>query len=280
MFIFSDFVRDKIRLYLAVIFFVFGIAGIRKWWISRKQPLVRFLLIHHIKNPTEFERIIKVLVRDYNIVSFEDFCKKRFNKDKINILLTMDDGYASWYEKVLPLLEKYDVPVIFFISSGFANCANQKHNVELFCKKNLLLDWVSEPMNIGMLKEISNHPLVTIGGHTMSHPFLTLISADKAKKEIEEDKICIEQIIGKDIKIFAYPFGNFNSKISKLVSAVGYQYAVTTESDFCRVSNNNFYIPRSNHGTVSNFVLKIWLLGAFDIVYTLEKKLRLAIKRS
>lgn len=60
------------------------------------------------------------------------------------------------------------------------------------------------------VKELSNHPLCTIGGHTVSHCVLNQISDDEFRKEIENNLKQLESVIGKPIHHFAYPYGSPN----------------------------------------------------------------------
>lgn len=269
----TDF-TSYIRTVLATLFFVSGIAWVRSVIIRRKMPLVRFLLIHHVKNPQKFEKIIKFLDKNYNIISFEDFKTKNFSLSKTNILLTMDDGYETWISRALPVLEKYGAPILFFVSSGFLLSGKDINSKINFCKNNLKLDWISDPLNNDSLNIAKKHSLVTFGGHSKSHYFLTSLNDDILYNEVCEDKIILEKLAGKKIDVFAYPFGNYNERVKKCIDRAGYLYAVTTDSNFFSAASDLLSIPRSNHGTVSLMVLKMWVEGAFDLVFILENFIR------
>jgi len=47
-----------------------------------------------------------------------------------------------------------------------------------------------------------------IGSHTLSHPVLSACSEDLARREIEESKPDLENLLNKPVWAFAYPFGN------------------------------------------------------------------------
>ncbi len=68
-----------------------------------------------------------------------------------------------------------------------------------------------------------------IGAHTVSHAHLTLIRPSEAKTEIEGSKIYLEDITGKKIKMFCYPFGEFNGDIKQIVKAAGFIGARTVK---------------------------------------------------
>jgi peptidoglycan/xylan/chitin deacetylase (PgdA/CDA1 family) len=51
------------------------------------------------------------------VISLDDYYNQRFSKDYFNVCLTFDDGFANNYKYVFPLMNKYKVPVTFFITS-------------------------------------------------------------------------------------------------------------------------------------------------------------------
>ena len=57
------------------------------------------------------------------------------------------------------------------------------------------------------LKKMSESPIITIGGHTVTHTRLSNQDRYTQKKEIIESKKCLEKIIGKEVTTFSYPFG-------------------------------------------------------------------------
>jgi peptidoglycan/xylan/chitin deacetylase (PgdA/CDA1 family) len=64
-----------------------------------------------------FERHLQFYKRHFNVVSLDDYYNKRFSKDKFNICLTFDDGYANNHKYVLSLVDKYQLPVTFFVTA-------------------------------------------------------------------------------------------------------------------------------------------------------------------
>jgi peptidoglycan/xylan/chitin deacetylase (PgdA/CDA1 family) len=70
--------------------------------------------------------------------------------------------------------------------------------------------------------------LVEIGSHTVSHPLLSYLPAGAQKDEIATSKAHLEEILGRRVIGFAYPYGNRSDYSSETVSAVqeaGFDYA-------------------------------------------------------
>ena len=66
-----------------------------------------------------------------------------------------------------------------------------------------------------------------IGAHSMTHRRLPTISEQEAAKEIIESKAVLEQVTGKEIKVFCYPGGAYTELHVQLVKDAGYRYART-----------------------------------------------------
>jgi peptidoglycan/xylan/chitin deacetylase (PgdA/CDA1 family) len=89
----------------------------------------RIIIYHGVceKNPTRFntlfvtertfEKHLQFYKKYFHVISLDDYFSKKFNPGKFNICLSFDDGFANNYKYVLPLLEKYQVPATFFVTS-------------------------------------------------------------------------------------------------------------------------------------------------------------------
>lgn len=132
-------------------------------------------------------------------------------EDKKYTCLTFDDGYESFYKYAFPLLKDKKFQATLFVICN-------RVGEEGFCDKK-------------MIKEISDYG-IEIGSHTLSHPDLTKVSDEIAFKELSESKEILENIIGKEVKSFCYPFGKYNNKIIELTKCAGYKFALTTNSGF------------------------------------------------
>ena len=57
------------------------------------------------------------------------------------------------------------------------------------------------------LKDLARSQYITIGGHTVTHSRLSMLSREKQRDEIEGSVRCLEKIMNKKVTTFSYPFG-------------------------------------------------------------------------
>lgn len=102
-----------------------GFFGVAKM-VLRKQ--VRILAYHrfgksHLSSEI-FERQIRYLTKHYNIIGseyFMDFVQGHNELPPNCVVLTVDDGYQDFYTVAFPILKKYNVPTIVFLTVDFVD---------------------------------------------------------------------------------------------------------------------------------------------------------------
>jgi len=71
-----------------------------------------------------------------------------------------------------------------------------------------------------------------IGGHTVNHPILARLPAEEARAEIAAGKAALEQMIGAQVPLFAYPNGkpgtDYQAEHVAMVRELGFEAAVST----------------------------------------------------
>ncbi len=80
----------------------------------------------------------------------------------------------------------------------------------------------SPTLNSKQIKWLSQQPNFEIGGHTYNHINLTKVSLQKAKEEMRTGKEALEDIIGKKITTFAWPWGDYNNSLIRIAQEVGF----------------------------------------------------------
>ncbi len=63
-----------------------------------------------------FDKQIAGFKKHFNVLTYDDFLHNRFSKDKPNMLITFDDGYANNVNYALPVLDKHNAHALFFVT--------------------------------------------------------------------------------------------------------------------------------------------------------------------
>lgn len=126
------------------------------------------------------------------------------------------------------------------------------------------------------LARFAASPLVTIGSHTVSHPVLSRVDREQARREVTESKLELERITGKDVRFFAYPNGtraDYDTGTIRLLQEAGYEAACTTHYGENRPGAELFELQRMDvtmnvltrgNGSFSKTRFAAHLSGIFD----------------
>lgn len=105
---------------------------------------------------------------------------------------------------------------------------------------------------------------IEIGAHTISHPILTSLEDDSSRIEIEGGKKELEAIIGKPVRLFAYPNGkigkDFDERHTRMARDAGFTAAFTTAIGAVSASQDRFALPRSRPWDKTPFLFALRLL--------------------
>lgn len=120
---------------------------------------------------------------------------------KNKVITSWDDGKIEDL-KIAELLCKYKIPAIFYIPT-------------------------TTELKPEQIKGISQD--FEIGAHTWSHPSdMKLLNDRDLEWEIRENKILLENIIGRPITKFCYPRGRHDARVRKAVADAGFTEGRTT----------------------------------------------------
>ena len=110
----------------------------------------------------DFEEHIKILEQNkIKFINPRDFEKELTNnKLQRKVLLTIDDGFLSFYKNAWPILKDKKIPFILFVSTREVGAFNY--------------------MSWDQIREISKEEFVEIGNHSHTHEYL----ADESEEQI------------------------------------------------------------------------------------------------
>ena len=87
-----------------------------------------------------------------------------------------------------------------------------------------------------------------VGAHTVTHPILAETPFDICRKEIEDGRRRLQELVGDEIGLFAYPNGrpdrDYTAAHVQLLRELGFDAAVTTAWGAASPDDDRFQIPR------------------------------------
>jgi peptidoglycan/xylan/chitin deacetylase (PgdA/CDA1 family) len=138
--------------------------------------------------------------------------------DKRHVAVTFDDGFQDLVENALPELKRRNIPSTLFVVVELLGQVSNWHQSS-----------DSPGVQVMSVEQLRGLPcdLVTIGSHTMRHPRLTALDDSEAWEEIHESRVRLERVLGREVRLFSFPYGDFNAKLVDLCRRAGYERVFT-----------------------------------------------------
>ena len=200
------------------------------------------------------------LIKDlnYDFIHPNEF-KKKFDipKERKKILLTIDDGFQSFYEEAWPYLKENQIPFILFVSTEPV-------------KNNGYMTW-------NQIKEIDNASFAVIGHHSHSHEYLIEKSDKEFVEDIEKANKIFKEKLGYIPELFSYPFGEYSEFMRNYISK-NFTFAFGQHSGVIDLNKEKFQLPRfpinENYGEMKRFtsIIKTYPLEYKSLI-PIEKKI-------
>ncbi len=164
--------------------------------------------------------------------------KSNTETDSINrFAITFDDGYRSVYEHAYPILAERGLTGTIYI---VADCIGGINEWDRRAG-----DMQEEMMTADQIREMSDNGF-EIGSHTLTHPRLSNLSDEQLEREIRDSKHKLEDIIGRKVVSFSYPYGDYDNRAIEVAKSSGYENAVSTKLGVLIADCNPYEIPRIN----------------------------------
>lgn len=104
-------------------------------------------------------------------------------------------------------------------------------------------------MTAAEVRALAGGGLVEVGAHTVSHPMLSGVDAKTQNHEVAQSKVSLEEILGRRVTSFAYPYGavtDYNAESIAAVRRAGFKCACSNFPSRIRIrpDNDSFQLPR------------------------------------
>lgn len=143
------------------------------------------------------------------------------------VVLTIDDGYLSFYENGLPLLEAYHFKASLFINT--ANVGDAGY-----------MDW-------DMIRDARERG-IEIGNHSHAHTAFLDIHEGERKEAFRQDLARSEALfmenLGEIPRIYSYPYGEYDSMMQEILGNLDYVAAAAQYSGVLYPGSDLYALPR------------------------------------
>ena len=249
-----------------------GLALHRLGRLWSNASCLRILYYHSISDapirssvsPSAFEGQIGYLVsHGYTVLSLSEavdrFLSSASLPDK-SVAITLDDGFQDNYDNALPILTRFKVPATVFLTVGYIGTGRLPTLTRT--------DFMPRPLDWSEVKEMQAQG-IEFGSHTLTHPMLSQVPLDVARREIGESKRMLEDRLGTSVPFFCYPRGDLNEVVKRIVRDEGYRAACSTLPGLNDRRIDLFGLRRtyiSRHDSAREFAKK--MAGAYDLLQT------------
>ena len=173
-----------------------------------------------------FAEQMNYLSQQYAITSLEtiaDVLSHGVQPPSRSVVITFDDGHVSNYTRAFPMLRERGWTATFFVVTNRVG-------------QNEWLNWsqMREMQQCGM----------TIGSHTVSHPFLSQLSPQEIRWELEQSKKALENELSKPITTFAIPYGYEPAGLAQMAADCGYRVVCNSRLGLINGRANPLSLPR------------------------------------
>jgi len=187
----------------------------------------------------DFKEHIEIIetnnIKFINPKDFEDELVN--NKLQRKVLLTIDDGFLSFYKNAWPILKKKKIPFILFVSTREVGAFNY--------------------MTWSQIKELNEEDFVEIGNHSHTHEYLADESNELVKEDIAKSISIFKKNLGKNSDFFSYPFGEYSNNFKNIIKNFGFKYAFGQHSGVMDETKDFYELPRypinEKYGEIKRF---------------------------
>ena len=172
-----------------------------------------------------FKKQIEIIKSSkYKFYDPKDLKENFYNpKEQKKILITIDDGFSSFYDNAWPYLKMEKIPFILFVSTKAVG-------------KNGYMTW-------DQIKEVEKETIAYIGNHSHTHGYLVDLENDDFIKDISIANQKFISNLGYNPIFFSYPFGEYSNLIKDHISK-NFQFSFGQHSGVIDFNKDPYELPR------------------------------------
>ena len=172
--------------------------------------------------------------------------------------ITFDDGYQDFAELAVPILQERNLHATLFVPAGQIGGHNEWDEGQR--PRRPILDGTG-------LRRL-NRAAVEVGAHGWSHCRMRDLTPEALKRETQDAKQRLEEVLEYEVNLFAYPYGqidDFDLPAQEAVRSAGFVAACSTHFGRASRQDERFRLRRVGIEPTDSFeVFEAKLHGDFD----------------
>ncbi len=208
--------------------------------LGRQTPATAVVLHYHSitkEKRAAFARQMDTLIRSSKPLRAD--AAMPHNPGVHYVSVTFDDGYRNIVENALPELQRRGIPATLFIVPGALGVTPNWQD-----RSGGTDNAMKEPISTAEQLRTLPSDLVQIGSHTLTHPMLPQLPEREARAELSKSRTMLEEITGREVTLFSFPYGSFNEHLIACCQDEGYERVFTTVPRLAFSEQGEFVVGR------------------------------------
>lgn len=181
-------------------------------------------------SPDTFQaQLDEITSGDYTVMALPDILKKQRDGETLpprTIALTFDASDDTLIREAETRLIEKNLPFTVFVSPG---------QLDQSAAGDLTWDDI---------RALGDNPLITLGLSSYAYGHIAGWSKEKLTEDMNRAKSRFREMLGKEPKLFAYPFGEYSETYAALVDQQGFTAAFGQQSGVLYPGANRLALPR------------------------------------
>lgn len=162
-----------------------------------------------------------------------------------SFLVTIDDGFVSVATQAAAILRERSVPAVLFVPTGLIGGTAAW----------LLLPSDEPLLDAESLRRLWGTSTIEVGAHGFDHTHLLGLGEGDAQRQTGDVRTALEQVTGRPVRAFAYPFGSHDPGSRAAVRDAGYEVGFAVFDDAGRWAVSRVDVNSTD--TLGSFRLKL-----------------------
>jgi peptidoglycan/xylan/chitin deacetylase (PgdA/CDA1 family) len=149
--------------------------------------------------------------------------------------ITFDDGFQNVLENAAPVLDEFGFTATnYFVANQVGGHNAWDHALGVARTPLMSVSELREWATLGH----------EVGAHTLDHVHLGEKPDGEARQQISRSKDVLEDMLGREVTNFCFPYGENNAIHREIVKGAGFKTATTTVRRRARSTDDPFALPR------------------------------------